>query len=156
VAEGDRTIVEMHRVLARAEFVEPQTICDIAAFVSALAPMRAPETGDGKALPRGAQIYAAQCASCHGADAEGMVGGWVPALRGQHYAYLIKQMRQAAVGHRYSIDIEVIEQLEALTLPDLMAVADYVSRKKASTVSAKVPPKSNGLSHESPTHEDSP
>jgi cytochrome c553 len=149
VAEGDRTITEMHRVLARADFVAPQTIRDVAAFVSTLKPIRSAEQGDGEALARGEQIYTAQCASCHGKDAQGMAAGWVPALRGQHYAYLIKVMRQAAVGHRYSVDIEVIERLEALMLPDLMAVADFLSRVTG-PVGMKIPLQPNGLSNERP------
>jgi cytochrome c553 len=153
VAEGDRAIAEMHRVLARADFLAPQTIRDVAAFVSTLAPVRRPETGEGKSLQRGAQIYAAQCATCHGNEAQGMAAGWVPALRGQHYAYLVKQMRQAAVGHRYSVDIEVIERLEGLMLPDVMSVADYLSRRTG-TVGAKVPQRPNGLSNTTTTPRD--
>jgi len=155
VAEGDRTIPEMHRALARADLISPQAIRDVAAFVSALAPLRTPAQGDGKAVVVGEQIFLAHCSHCHGKDAQGMEAGWVPALRGQHYAYLIKQMRQAAAGHRYSMDFEASERLEALMLPDLMAIADFLSRKTA-TVSAKVPLKPNGLSNDSIVHKDLP
>jgi cytochrome c553 len=153
IAEGDRTVNEMHRTLARADLVSPQSIRDVAAFVTSLTPLRTPQRGDGKAVAHGGQLYLAQCAACHGKDARGMEAGPAPALRGQHYAYLVKQMRQAALGHRYGIDIEVIDSMEALMLPDLMAIADFLSRKTA-TDSAKVPLKPNGLSNESSFHKD--
>lgn len=38
------------------------------------------------------------------------------------------EMRRLAVGHRYSVDIAVIEVLEALPFDYLTAVADHASR----------------------------
>jgi hypothetical protein len=90
------------------------------------------------------KIYLAQCADCHGEAAEGFRQAFVPALRYQHYSYLLSQMRGLAVGHRYSVDIEVIERLEALQLADLIATADSISRKSRQ-VSRRVPPEPDGL-----------
>jgi len=145
VAESDREIPEMHRVLARAELVQPQAIRDLTAFICALEPNASNEVGPGKDVARGDKIYVDQCAACHGDSAEGFRQGFVPALRHQHYSYLLSQMRSLAVGHRYSVDVEVIERLEALQLVELVATADAVSRKSR-TISKRVPQKPNGLS----------
>jgi hypothetical protein len=37
-------------------------------------------------------------------------------------------MRRMAVGHRYSVDIAVIQKLEALPFEYIEAIADYASR----------------------------
>ncbi len=43
-------------------------------------------------VDRGAKLYRAHCASCHGADASGDAKKLVPALAGQRRSYLIKQL----------------------------------------------------------------
>lgn len=146
VGEGDRGLSEMHRVIARAELVQPQSVRNLAAFIGGLKPNATNETGDGKQATRGSQLFASLCASCHGDAAQGNERAFVPSLRNQHYSYLLAQMRQLAIGHRYSVDIEVIERLEQLPLSDLMAVADAISRKSR-TVGFKVPRETNGMSN---------
>lgn len=146
VSENDRGISEMHRVLARRELVEPQSVRDLAAFVHGLQPNRRNETGDGKRVARGKQLFASLCAACHGEGAQGNDRAFMPSLRHQHYSYLLSQMRQLAAGHRYSVDIQLIESLEQLPLPDLMALADAISRT-GRTVGARVPDETNGRSH---------
>lgn len=145
VAESDREVPEMHRVLARAELISPQAIRDVTTFISGLKPNASNELGPGRDAVRGDTLYLAKCAACHGDTAQGSAQGVVPALRHQHYSYLLSQMRGLAVGHRYSVDIEVIEQLEALQLVDLVAMADAISRKSRRT-SMRVPHERNGLS----------
>ena len=68
------------------------------------------------------------CAYCHGAQGGGNEAHATPALRRQNYAYLLMQMRQLAVGHRYSVDLEIAESLADLSLDQLTAIADYASR----------------------------
>jgi cytochrome c553 len=52
-------------------------------------------------------------------------------LHAQHYSYLLRQARQLATGHRYSVDLPVLVVLEALSLDQLTAVADFISRLPA-------------------------
>ncbi|MET0657504.1 MAG: c-type cytochrome [Steroidobacteraceae bacterium] len=127
VAEGDRELSEMHRIVARSELSTPQALRDVATHLSTL-PLIAPQTGDGKQLVLGQRIYHSACAQCHGQEAQGDGTHLVPALRGQHYSYLLMQARRLAVGHRYSVDPSVIQLLEALTFDQLTAVADFASR----------------------------
>jgi cytochrome c553 len=128
VAEGDRDIPEMHRTVSRIEFTRPQALRDVTAYVHSLPANSSPQRGDGKQLTLGEKVYAASCRQCHGNKGEGDEKSYVPALRGLDYAYLLSEMRGLAVGHRYSVDVDVIEMLEALSLDQLSAVADYMSR----------------------------
>jgi cytochrome c553 len=128
LVEGYRDLPEMHRQVARADLVTPQAMHDLAAFLSALPPLTDPQPGDGRQLVLGGRIYKSVCADCHGAGGQGDARSRTPALRGQHYSYLLRQTRQLAAGHRYSVDIPVIALLEALTLDQLTAVADFISR----------------------------
>lgn len=132
LAEGYREVPEMHRQIARAELSTLQAVRDISTYLNTLPPMTEPELGDGKQLVLGGRIYRAVCAECHGAQGAADGAGKAPALRGQHYSYLLQQARQVASGHRYSVDLPVMILLEALTLEQLTAVSDYISRLPAS------------------------
>ena len=78
-------------------------------------------------LRNGKALYRKFCVSCHGGSA----------LQRQHYSYLLMQMRQLAVGHRYTVDIEIIQTLEALPFDYLTAIADYASRLPADSAAAQ-------------------
>jgi cytochrome c553 len=127
-AESDRSGPEMHRVAALKKLTTPQAMRNLASYLSGLPRPSTVEIGDGKQLVIGKRVYESVCAECHGTEAEGDVTFGVPALQRQHYSYLLSQARSLAVGHRYSVDISVIELLEALSFDQLTAVADYISR----------------------------
>lgn len=55
---------------------------------------------------QGAQLYAAECAGCHGVDAQGTANGQVPALAGQHRAVIIKQLHDYREGERWDARME--------------------------------------------------
>lgn len=132
VAEGYRELPEMHREIARAELSTLQTVRDVATYLNTLPPLTKPQLGDGKQLVLGARIYKSVCAECHGVQGEGNETDNVPVLRGQHYSYLLRQARQLTSDHRYGVDISVILLLGALSLEQLTAVSDYISRLPAS------------------------
>jgi cytochrome c553 len=128
MSDADRPVQEMHRLMARPEVHAPQNLRDLATHLSSLRPIDVPEVGDGTRLEVGERIYNSICLQCHGPRGRGNYQRMVPALRGQHYSYLLMQARQMAVGHRYGVDVEVIDLLEALTFEELAAVSDYISR----------------------------
>ena len=130
-AEGDRTEPEMHRVVALQQLSTPQAMSDVATFLTDLPANPRPEAGDGSALVAGKRYYEGLCAFCHGPVAQGNAGRATPALSRQHYSYLLMQSRRLAVGHRYSVPIEVIEGLEKVSFDELRAIADYTSRLPA-------------------------
>lgn len=130
-AEGDRTAPEMHRIVALKELSTAQAIRDVSSYLNGLPGNTRPETGDGKNLAGGKRYYDGLCAYCHGQRGEGNEQHATPSLQGQHYSYLLMQSRRLAVGHRYSVPVEVIDLLEKITFDELRAIADYASRLPA-------------------------
>jgi cytochrome c553 len=130
-AEDDRSSPEMHRVVALKRLTSPQAMSDLATYLRGLPPNPQPELGDGKHLAAGKRYYEGLCAFCHGANAEGSEQHATPSLQHQHYSYLLMQARGLAVGHRYSVPVEVIQVLEQLPFEQMTAIADYASRLPA-------------------------
>lgn len=143
-AEGDRSAPEMQRVVALKELSTAQAIRDVSSYLNGLPGNTRPETGDGKNLAGGKRYYDGLCAYCHGQRGEGNEQHATPSLQGQHYSYLLMQSRRLAVGHRYSVPIEVIDLLEKVTFDELRAIADYASRLPAQ---APMTPAADNASH---------
>jgi len=126
--ERDRSATQMHAVISGEPLGEPQTWADIALYVNRLAPLTAAQTGDGRFLSLGEASYEQWCASCHEADGRGDDDGFVPSLRNQHYAYLLKEMRGLAAGHRFNVETELSRFLKSLESEEMMGLADHLSR----------------------------
>jgi cytochrome c oxidase cbb3-type subunit 3 len=129
--ELERESQEMHAVVARSPLNEPQTLADVAAYLSHLPATRAPETSDGKGVELGEAIFQEQCASCHEEDARGDDDGFVPSLRDQHYSYLVREMRALAASHRLNVDNDLVRFIDSLDTEEMTAVADYLSRLRS-------------------------
>jgi cytochrome c553 len=119
----------MHHVVAQPNMRRAQSWADVAAYLSRLPVNPAAETGDGTHLALGRGIFHEQCASCHEADAGGDQDGLVPALKGQHYSYLLGQLRQLAADRRHNVDEEVLRFVRSLDEQEKQGVADYLSRQ---------------------------
>lgn len=128
LAEGGRTSADMHRIAAKKPLTTPQGLRDIATYLGTLDPNPKPETGDGSQLAMGKRYYQGLCAYCHGAQGGGNEAHATPALRRQHYSYLLMQMRDLSMEHRYSVDVAIVETLQRLSQDQLAAIADYASR----------------------------
>jgi cytochrome c553 len=128
LAEGGRTSADMHRIAAKKPLSTPQGLSDIAGYLSSLDPNPQPETGDGKQLAMGKRYYQGLCAYCHGAQGGGDEAHATPALRRQHYSYLLMQMRDLSSDHRYSVDVAIVDTLQRLSYDQLRAISDYTSR----------------------------
>jgi cytochrome c553 len=126
--ELEREGQEMHAVVARSPLSEPQTLADIAAYLSHLPAARDLETSDGKGVELGEAIFREQCASCHEQDARGDEDGFVPSLRDQHYSYLMREMRSLAGSHRSNVDPDLVRFIDSLDTEEMTAVADYLAR----------------------------
>ncbi len=117
-------------------FSDPQTIggaqaiADVTAHIATLPPDPAPGLGPGQRLEQGRALYETQCAACHGAAGEGDAGMFAPRLRGQHYAYLLRQLQWLRQGLRKNGNPVMLERLSALSEEELSAVADHASRLK--------------------------
>lgn len=128
LSERSRTSADMHRIVAKKPLTTPQVLRDIATYLGTLDPNPKPETGDGTQLAMGKRYYRGLCAYCHGAQGGGNEAHATPALRRQHYSYLLMQMRDLSADHRYSVDIEIVDTLQQLSYDQLSAIADYASR----------------------------
>jgi cytochrome c553 len=105
-----------------------QDIADVAMYLSAQ-----PRKSDGgpvrsDALAKGASLYASNCASCHGEQAEGDDDAAVPMLAGQHPAYLLRQMYDAVDGRRPTLARLHAQRIKPLNFEQLHAVADFLSQ----------------------------
>ncbi|MDY6946207.1 MAG: c-type cytochrome [Pseudomonadota bacterium] len=142
LAEGGRASADMHRVAAKKPLSTPQGLSDIAGYLASLDPNPKPETGDGAQLEMGKRYYQGLCAYCHGAQGGGNEAHATPALRRQHYSYLLMQMRDLSADHRNSVDIRILDTLQRLSYDQLSAIADYASRLPLAgdTLAHAVPP----------------
>ena len=114
-------------------------VAEVAAWVATLEPASPPGRGPGDDLERGATLYRSDCSSCHGEQAEGDAQGLVPSVSGQHYAYLLRRVRDLgswrAMGHPRNG-----RPLEDYSDAELRAVVDHAARLGA----AAPPPGSQG------------
>ncbi len=115
-------------------FTEPgsigglQGIADVTAYIASLPPDPSPGIGSGKNLQHGKQLYQKLCTKCHGKNALGDNDSFFPRLKGQHYAYLLRQLEWIQNGYRKNANESMIERIKNLTHEDLDAIADYLSR----------------------------
>ena len=117
-----------------------QDIADVSSYLSMQPRMNDSGTGNGEQLAQGAGLYAAYCASCHGATAQGDGKGAVPLLAGQHYGYLIRQMHDAVDGRRPTLSQLHSRRIEPLDFEQVSAVADFLSRVRAAPGAATARP----------------
>lgn len=132
LAEANRDGTPMHRVASLKDVSVPQSMRDLSAYLSKLPHNPRPERGDGTQLDTGGRAYDALCAFCHGRQGEGNEAHATPSLQGQHYSYLMMQMRRLAAGHRYAVNESVVDVLDRLPLDYLTGIADYTSGLPAS------------------------
>lgn len=115
-------------------FSDPQTIggaqavSDLAAYIASLPVDPEPGKGPGIQLALGQKIFQDKCAQCHGDQAQGNDGEFIPRLKGQHYSYLLRQVQAVAKGYRKNSNPAMVILVKTLSEQEMAAVADYVSR----------------------------
>jgi cytochrome c553 len=136
----DRYAPSMHRLLARAPLADPQSLSDLSAYLAAQPPDSHGEHGDPHWLGLGRILYNLRCAECHGTHGEGNAQGPIPAVGGQNYSYLLRQLNGFAVGHRGKVESDLVTTVRSLSPNDMKAVTDFISRMPES-----VDPRYGGL-----------
>ena len=106
----------------------PQGISDVTAYIASMEKDPKPGVGSGKNLAMGESIYKKSCLQCHGENAEGNNEAFFPSLKGQHEAYLWRQLLWIRDGYRKNANVGMVEKIKALSDEELDAVADYLSR----------------------------
>ena len=119
-----------HKMLPFADesVLGPQQIADVAAYLQAQPPRTDNGKGPGKDLDQGRQVYAASCARCHGERGQGDATQFVPRIAGQHYLYLLREVKAIRDGQRGNSNPEMIDTLRRYSEAELDAACDFASR----------------------------
>lgn len=126
--DAERFVAPVHDENSRQAVAGPQSIADVAAYLSELPSNPKPKTGSGKSVARGAQLYRAACQACHLDSALGSDDLGVPSLRGQHFPYLVRQIGDISAGHRFNVPEDLRLLLKDIGPEDTVALADYLAR----------------------------
>jgi len=126
--DGKRWDFRMEGMADQHHLRGPADIADVALYVAGLTRPGNRGIGSGEFAEEGARIYAAQCQSCHGPEAEGDPSRGVPLLAGQHYAYLMRQMYDAVDGRRQTLPRLHSRRIAPLDFQQVRAVSDFLAR----------------------------
>jgi len=105
-----------------------QDIADVAFYLSAQPRKSSGGASSSESLAKGANLYASNCASCHGEQGVGDDVEAVPMLAGQHPAYLLRQMYDAVDGRRPTLTRQHSQRIKPLDFEQLHAIADFLSQ----------------------------
>jgi len=105
-----------------------QGISDVTAYIASMEKDPTPGVGSGQNLDLGKSIYQKRCLQCHGDVGQGNNDAFFPSLKGQHHAYLYRQLRWIRDGYRRNANAVMVTEVKALSDDELDAVADYLSR----------------------------
>ncbi len=120
--------IRMGKVLYPLHITSAADFADVAAYISRLPRHATHDVGDGSALTAGTGVYFTACESCHGAIGTGAGSSLTPRLGGQHYRYLLRQIRNAGVQWRPNMSSQHEQLVRKLTSEQINGVADYLSR----------------------------
>ncbi len=105
-----------------------QAIADVTAYIQTLPMTPNPGLGPGEQLDRAERLYIRKCAECHGSNGQGDAERYYPRIQGQHYEYLLRQLRWIRDGKRRNANAEMAKRVNRLKDRDLTLLADYISR----------------------------
>ena len=125
---GIRSNPKMTPVVKELVNEAPQLVADIAGYLEGLPMNPYPEEGYAEDLAVAELTYRQKCASCHGIKGEGDGSKLYPLVQGQHYEYLLREMRWLRDGERGNADPKMVEQIRDMSDDELALMADYLSR----------------------------
>lgn len=108
--------------------VDPQELADVAAYLQTLPIPPGHGQGPGTNLAKGKELYDRDCVQCHGPQGEGNEAKFYPVLAGQHYEYMLRQIRDIAALRRRNANPDMVKIVKAYKDEELQAVVDYMSR----------------------------
>jgi cytochrome c553 len=110
------------------KLADAQELANVAAYLQALPIPPDNGKGPGTNLATGEQLYRRDCVRCHGQWGEGNEAKFYPVLAGQHYEYLLRQIRDIAAGRRRNANPDMVKVVKGYQDEELQAVVDYMSR----------------------------
>jgi cytochrome c553 len=108
--------------------VDPQELADVAAYIQTLPIPHDNGKGPGTNLEHGKKLYEESCVQCHGDHGEGNAEKFYPVLAGQHYKYMLRQIRDIQQGRRRNANPDMVKVVKPMSDEDLDALVDYMSR----------------------------
>ncbi len=108
--------------------VSPMEIADIAAYVSNLPIPKEIGQGPGTGIAHGKDLFAKDCATCHGERGEGKGEKFYPMVAAQHYRYLLREVKFIRDGDRRNSNPEMVKVIGQYSDEDLEAVADFMAQ----------------------------
>lgn len=75
----------------------------------------------------GEEAHKQDCVTCHGRAGEGDAESLYPRVAGQHYEYLLRQIRNIHGGKRRNADPDMVKATDGYRDADMQAVTDYIS-----------------------------
>jgi cytochrome c553 len=109
-----------------------QSVADVVAYIQGL-PMN-PVQGKGPWGPstpeyeQGRRLYLETCATCHKARGEGSNEAFYPRLQGQHYRYMLRQIKWIREGKRRNANPEMVKQIQGFSEQEMRLMINFVSR----------------------------
>ncbi len=105
-----------------------QAFADIAAYLQALPVAGTLGKGPGSGVARGKDLFARDCAACHGASGEGQAELFHPMVAAQHYSYVLRELGLIRDGGRGNSNPGMVALIKTYSQADLQAVADYIAQ----------------------------
>lgn len=105
-----------------------QAFADIATYLQALPVAGAQGKGPGGGVARGKDLFARDCAGCHGAAGEGQGELFHPMVAAQHYGYTLRELGLIRDGGRGNSNPGMVALVKSYSQADLQAVADYIAQ----------------------------
>ena len=130
IRAGNRDNPQMYPISKESVMGGPQAISDVAAYIDTLPMDPEPGTGRGINEERAEKLFYRKCAECHGADGSGDAERFFPRIHGQHYEYLLRQIKWIRNGKRRNANPVMVKRVKKMKMEDLELLADYVSRLK--------------------------
>jgi cytochrome c553 len=113
---------------AGKHMINVQEIADIATYLQQLPIPTDNGRGPGTELVRGGELYRKDCVSCHGDRGEGDARKFYPVLAGQHYLYMVRQVKEIRDAKRRNANPRMVKAVKGYSDADIEAVSDYLSR----------------------------
>ena len=130
IRAGNRDNPEMYPFAKEEAMGGPQAIADVAAYIDTLPMNPEPGYGDETDFARAEKLYFTKCSGCHGTNGEGDDSKFYPRIHGQHYEYLLRQLKWIQSGKRRNANKVMMRKIKRMNPEDMQLLADYVSRMK--------------------------
>ncbi len=127
IREGRRDNPKMFP-FAGKHVIDVQGVADIAVYLERLPVPTNNGRGPGTDLARGRELYDKDCRTCHGPHGEGQAQKFYPRLAGQHYLFLVRELRDIRDRKRRNANPEMVKVVQKYTDADTEVVSDYMSR----------------------------